>query len=261
VGIRLITADKKVYSFGYQMPFEEQNIVLSNLHATYLTTAETRIRMLDYEEFRKHEGRMVTSMPASSKGAKDILDRLNALNQKQLRFVFIRQNCTSLVQEVMQLLDYDVNIRATGGAILLDMLPYLNQFPLIGGLVAQVEACAKRVWEAVPKCIAEPLKWVRAVVVYLPEKFGTFMVNLLVLKLGGAKKTTPLIGDEEELSDRKGIQHFSSVIRSWTDMFKDETSAVNHSKFFVDWQKQQKSTFIEPKGKLPKLAIVPPEEI
>ncbi len=77
--------------------------------------------------------------------------------------------------------------------------------------------------------------------------------------MGGAKKTTPLQDgvEEEELYDKKGIQNFSSVIRSWTDIFKDETSAVNHSKYFIDWQNDQKSTFVEPARDRPRLAIVP----
>lgn len=261
VGIRLITADKNVYSFAPQMDVDQQRFVLSNLLSTFGATAETKISMLDYEEFRPfdEEGRIITSIPASSQSSQNILDLLNDLNTKQLRFQFGRQNCTSLMQLVMQRLGYDVDIRTTIGASFLDMLPYLNQLPLIGGLIGKVELCAKKVWDASPQWITKPIQWTKEIIFYIPEKIGTIMMNLLHLKLGGAKKTTPLREgvSEEELYNKKGFQNFSSVIRSWKDIFKDETSAINHSKFFIEWQKKQKSTFIEPSRDRPRLAIVP----
>jgi hypothetical protein len=61
VGIRIITNNRDVYSFGWQMPFEEQEFVLSNYFSTFLSTAQVNVSMLDFEEFRNHEGRMVTS--------------------------------------------------------------------------------------------------------------------------------------------------------------------------------------------------------
>ncbi|MBS0604231.1 MAG: hypothetical protein JSS60_04240 [Verrucomicrobia bacterium] len=260
IAIRLITADKQVYSFGLQMPFEEQEFVLSDYFSTFLATALTNVSMRDYEEFRSHEGRIVTSVPLSSARSQNILNLINELNKKQLRFQYTRQNCSSLMQEVIQRAGYDVDIRTTAGATLYGMLPDLNQFPIIGKGIAKIEACARNVWAALPKFFRKGLTFGRNVIFYLPEKFGTIMVNLLMLKMGAAKKTAPLQEgtEDEELYNKKGLQNFSSVIRSWTDIFKDETSAVNHSKFFIDWQNQQKSTFVVPASSPPKMAIVPP---
>jgi hypothetical protein len=261
IGIRLITSDKSVYSFGYQMPVDQQQFVLSNLLSTFGATAETKISMFDYEECRSfdEEGRIVTSIPTSSQRSQNILDLLNNLNKKQLRFQFGRQNCSSLMQEVMQRIGYDVDIRTTIGASFLDMLPYGNQLPLIGGLIGKVELCAKKVWDASPQWVTKPLQWTHAIIFYIPEKMGTLLMNLLHLKLGAAKKTISLPEGvaEEELYNKKGIQNFSSVIRSWKDIFRDETSAINHSKFFIEWQKKQRSTFVEPSRDRPRLAIVP----
>lgn len=261
IAMRLITADKKVYSFGYQMPFEEQEFVLSSLFSTFLATAEAKVSMLDYEEFRNHEGRLVTSIPLSSPRSENILSFLNDLNQKQLRFQFSRQNCSSLMQEVIQRAGYDVEIRTTGAATLWDMLPYPNQLPLIGKLIGKVESCVCAIWAALPNWITHPIKWCRDVVFYIPDKIATIMVNLFIWKLGAAKKTTPLREgiEEDELYNKKGILNFSSVIRSWGDLFKDETGAVNHSKYFVEWQNRQKSTFEEPPAARPRLAMVPPD--
>ncbi len=188
IGVRLITADRKVYSFGYQMPSEEQQFVLSNFLSTFLATAETKVSMRDYEEFRDHEGRITTSIPLSSQRSQNIIAFLNSLNDKQLRFQFTRQNCSSLMQEVMQRAGYEVKIRTTAKAILLDALPYLNQFPVIGGLVGKVETCAMRILKALPKFISKPIKWADAIAFYIPRKIGTILTNLLGIENGWREK-------------------------------------------------------------------------
>ncbi len=259
VGIRLITADRQVYSFGYQMPFEEQALVLFDPLSNYAMTARCKVSMLDYEEFRAHEGRIVTSVPLSGQRCQNILGFLNELNQKKLRFQFVRQNCTVLMQEVMQQAGYMIPIRTTAARVIIDILPYLNQFPLIGNTISKIEQCAKRIWEALPEWLSCSIEKTRQVIFYVPEKLCTILFNFGIWKIGGAKKTSPLEeGVDEELTDAPGIQNFSSVIRCWTDLFEDQTSSVVHPKFIIDWQRKQPSTFIEPKSDLPKLALVPP---
>lgn len=259
VAIRLITADRQVYSFGYQMPFEEQNTVLSNYFSTFATTALVKVSMLDYEEFRTHEGRMVTSIPASSQRGADILDFLNALNRSSPRFQFLRQNCTLLVSEVLHRTGYEVQMRTSIGSVLVSALPPLAAIPGIGPVAAKVE----RAWGMVPRPVRGVLSLPPRAVLWLSQKPATLMTNLLVWKIGGGKMTAPLPAGtrEEPLSDRQRIQNFSRVIRSWTDIFRSETSAVSHAKFFLKWQKEQKSTFVQPGNEPPQLAIVPPGRV
>lgn len=258
IGIRLITADRQVYSFGYQMPHEVERQVFSNLLSTMAMTADTRISMLDYEEFRAHEGRMVTSIPLSSQRAKKIIDHLNRLNRRQLRFHYGRQNCSALAHEVMQHTGYEIDTRTTVGATLLGMLPSLDQLPIVARSIAKVEVFCQKIWHILPAQIQDSLKWTKEAVTYIPKKCGILLTNLLILKMGGAKNVTPLSEEtkEEELSDKKEIQTFSSVIRHWKDLFKEETSVINHSKYFINWQKKQNSTFIEKPQDRPRLAIV-----
>lgn len=259
MSMRLIK-EGKVYSFGLELPPEEANFVLSDLSSTFLATADAKISMLDYEEFRDHpKGMWVTSVPLSSQRAQNILSLVENLSHEQLRFNFLKQNCSALMHQVLQCAGYEVDIRTTGKAVLWEALPSLNQLPVIGGVVGKVEQCAQRVWDALPACFTTALTFTRNVVMYIPDKIGTILTHLLIYKLGGAKKMTPLKDGvpEDEFYDKKGFHNFSSVIRSWTDFFKDETSAVNHSKYFIDWQKQQASTFHEPKGTLPRMAILP----
>ena len=260
VSMRLITADRKVYSFGYQMIPENVDFILSDMNSNFLATADAKVTMLDYEEFRAHDGRIVTSIPATSQRALNILNHLNQLNGKQLRFQYSRQNCSLLMLEVLKLTGYEVNIRSSIVAFLYEMVPNLNQIPTIGPLIAKVEDCAKYMWDGMPFLITVPIQWTKDAILFVPKKLAMFITNLVSLKVGSARKVTPLQEgmEDEELYDKKGIQSFSSMIRNWSDIFSEESNALYNAKFFIEWQKKQKSTFIDAYTGRPKLSIVPP---
>lgn len=259
IGMRLITSDRKVYSFGVNMPPEAYAFIYSDLKSNFLTTVDAKITMMDYSEFRPHEGKVVTSIPLTSQRSQNILNFINEQNGKQLRFNYTHQNCTSTVHEVLKRVGYDLDLRTTGLNYLYQTLPSSNQLPLVGSIIAKVEYCVHRSWNTLPQGITGSVEWTKNVVFYVPKKFLTIWTNLLIWKLGAAKKITPLQEgvEDEALYDKRGIQTFSSVIRSWTDIFKDETSAVNHARYFLDWQRQQKSTFIDPYQGRPKFSIFP----
>jgi hypothetical protein len=255
IGMRLITADRKVYSFGYQLPPEETAFVFSDYFSTFLTTAEAKISMLDYEEFRPDD-KLITSIPLTTQRGQNILDLIDELNGKQLRFQYMRQNCSQLMREVIQRAGYDVDLRTTGVEVVYDALPSLKQIPLIG----KIDALFKRIWSVLPTVLTKPFEFSADVILFIPKKIGTIATNLLAWKMGAAKKTTPLQEgvEDEEFYDKKKLQNFSSLIRHWTDIFKDETNIVYHSKLFIDWQKNQKSTFRDHYSGRPKFVITPP---
>jgi hypothetical protein len=255
IGMRLITADRKVYSFGFQLPPEEAAFIFTDYFSTFLATAEAKIGMLDYEEFRP-DNKLVTSIPLTAQRSQNILDLINGLQGKQLRFQYMRQNCAQLMREVIQKAGYDVDIRTTGKEVLYDALPSLGQMiPVIG----KVDAVASEIWNILPKLLRAPIEFSIDAFFYIPNRIGTILINLLVWKMGAAKKTVPLQEgiEDEEFYDKKKLQTFSSLIRSWTDLFKEETGVVYHSKYFIDWQKKQNSTFTAVYSGRPKFAIVP----
>lgn len=257
IGMRLITSDRKVYSFGYQMPPEEASFVLQDYFSTFLATAEAKIGMLDYEEFRP-DNKLVTSIPLSTQRGQNILNLINELKGKQLRFQYMRQNCSQLMREVIQIAGYDVDTRTTGKEVLSGALPSLSQIPVIG----KVDSVAKKIWNCFPAFVTKPIEFTVDILLFAPRKIATVLTNLLAWKMGATKKTTPLQEgvEDEEFYDKKKLQSFSTLIRSWTDIFKEETNVVYHSKYFLDWQKKQRSTFTAPYTGRPKLEIVPPAE-
>ncbi len=256
VELRLITADRKVYSFGVEMPPEEMAFVFSDYFSTFLATCDGKIGMRDFEEFRP-DNKYVTSVPLTAQRAQNILNRVNEIKEKQYRFQYMRQNCGHIAGEVLHLAGYDVDMRTSAKEFLVDTFPSLTQIPLI----KSISNCAGRVWRNMPALITKPIEFTADVLLFVPRKLATILTNLLALKMGAAKKTTPLQAgvEDEEFYDNRKIQYFSSMIRSWTDIFSDEVNTVYSSKYFIDWQKEQNSTFYytHQEGK-PKLAIVPP---
>ncbi len=260
IGMRMITSDRKVYSFGYQMSPEETAKLISDPLSNFLMTTKAELAMQDLEEFREHEGRVVTSIPLTSERSQNILSFLNGLSGKQLRFQYERQNCSLMMLEVLKKTGYDIDIRSSAIRFIYEAFPSFNQIPVVGLAIVKVEQCAKRIWAALPNFIRGPLLKTRQIALLIPERIGIVLLNLCSWKLGAAKKTIalPLGVTEEELYDKRGLQNFSCVIRSWADLFKKETSVIYHSKYFLDWQKQQCSTFTDPYTGRPKLSIVPP---
>ena len=65
--------------------------------------------------------------------------------------------------------------------------------------------------------------------------------------------------EEDDLYKADRFLNFSRLMRSWTDFFSDRIPEVYHSKGFIEWQKQQRSTFTDTYNGKPKLSIVPPQ--
>lgn len=255
IGMRVITADRKVYSFGVMMPPEEYAFIFQDYFSTFLGTVDAKINMFDYEEFRPDD-KLVTSIPLSAQRAQNVLDLINDLNKKQFRFQYMRQNCSQLMREVIQKAGYDVDTRTTFKDVVYDAFPSFSQMPLIGA----IDSFVRSILSCIPSVVTVPIHFVAEIILIVPKFFATVATNLLAWKMGAAKKNTPLQEgvEDEEFYDKKKMQNFSSLIRSWTDIFREETNVVYHSKYFIDWQNKQKSTFKVPYTGKPKLAIVPP---
>ncbi len=255
IGIEVFM-DGKMTQFGFALTPEDDAFIMSNPLSNAMATAEGKIGMLDFMALKPYN-KIYTSVPLTKQRAQNILNRVNELKGQQLRFQYPRQNCTQLASEVLNIAGYDVDMRTNARDVVLSIFPSLNQIAFI----AKIEDAVKRAWNNLPTCVTKPFEFTADVILYVPRKIGTVVTNLLMWKMGGNKKTTPLQtgAEDEEFYDKKGFQSFSTLFRNWKDIFKDETNAVYHSKYFIDWQKNQASTFhddYEKRGR-PKICILP----
>ncbi len=282
IGVRLITADRHVYSFGFEMTPEQAEHILPGkamISTSLATTADTRIAMADYEEFREHHGRITTSIPTTSARAQKILEKISAFNQNQIRFNFKEQNCTALVGEVFQETGYQMpEVRTTLTGIIARSFPTVEQVadaigknvPLIGpalkSMILKVKEALTSAWQWIvnmtPNWIKKAIDFIVTVITYIPRKIVTIFENCVALAVGGAKMSGPLEKGrtEDELgTETPTIKSFSTIIRNWTDIFKDSTAVAYHSGPFIQWQKEQPSTVTNPYSGKPRMDLYPRE--
>lgn len=261
--MRLIAPNGDVYSSGLEMDLDSQNFLWENGLAKFLGTVTAQVNKTgDYEEFRPHTGRLVTSIPLTSQRADNIVNFLNDLGD--VRFNFLRQNCSNLMGIVSKMAGYDIPMQTTVKETLIDMLPDLKYIPVIGPAAHKVNQVFLKFKAGIsyitPGFIKNVVTLISDVVFFIPRKMATFAINLIIKYFGGATMlhALPENTEEEELYNAGRFLNFSRLIRGWTDLFKEQTQEVYHSKYFVEWQKEQKSTVLHPSSDRPKLAIVPP---
>jgi len=262
--MRLVAPNGDVYSFGMEMPAESQEFLWENMMAKLIGTVTARINKAgDYEEFRPHEGRLVTSIPLTAQRADNIIDLVN--QSGDIRFNFLRQNCSQLMTLVLKLAGYEVPTKTTAKEFFVDMLPDVKHIPFVGPVLDKVNQVYQSISHAGESITPAPIQNVfsfgKDIIFYIPKKIATVAINLLIRCLGGGKMLHALpegVEDEELYTTNNRFLNFSRVIRSWTDIFKEQTQEIFHSKYFIDWQKQQRSTFIQPANSKQGLAIVPP---
>lgn len=166
---------------------------------------------------------------------------------------------------VSKMAGYDIPMLTTVKETLFDMLPDLKHIPVIGPALHRVNQVFSKVGSGIswmtPQCIK---KYVVAPVVdtafFIPRKMGTLTVNLIIKHFGGATMlhALPENTEEEDLYNAGRFLNFSRLIKDASDLFKEKTQEVYHSKDFLKWQKEQKSTVLHPKTDRPRLAILPP---
>jgi len=261
--MRLIAPNGDVYSSGLEMPMDSQNFLWEGGLAKFLGTVTAQVNKTgDYEEFRPHDGRLVTSIPLTAQRADNIVDFLNGLGD--VRFNFLRQNCSNLMGIVSKMAGYDIPMQTTVKDALVDMLPDVKHLPVIGPVAHKVNqvfvSFASCLSYITPGFIKNIVTVISDAVFFIPRKTGTLAVNLIIKYFGGATMlhALPDNTEEEDFYNAGRFLNFSRLIRGWTDLFKEQTQELYHSKYFVEWQKEQKSTVLHPGSDRPKLAIVPP---
>jgi hypothetical protein len=270
--IRIITNDGKVYSTGFGANVEEYGY----REKDFLATVNGVPTILDFEEFRKHEGRVVTTIPATSEACETILKTLSDYRKETIRFNIAKQNCVKLAVETLDKTGVKVNTVVTGADLLKAATPALEAIPVIGEPVGLMKKKVTEITEGKfettsPELLigARLLQAVfligmsaKDVISYVPSKLATLFSNVLVCALGGTTGS-PLPKDKTEggeLLEKSGeLKHFSALVRNPLDFFKEETSSMSHALPLVQWQLQQRSTAVHLYGKQPAMGILPPQ--
>ncbi|MBS0654175.1 MAG: hypothetical protein JSR46_00210 [Verrucomicrobia bacterium] len=269
--LRIITSDGKVYSTGFSVNPESFESDYGKLFAT----TEGIPTILDYEEFRKHEGRIVTTIPATTNACETIIKTINDYRKETVSYNISVQNCVHLVVGALDQTDVKVNAAFNAVDVLESATPALYAFPLVGEPLGEMKRTIKNITEGefgtdapefvmgarlVQAAFVAALA-VHEAITYVPNKIETIFCNVLVLALGGAEGTMPKNRTEgaEVLEHNGMLKRFSSIIRHPLDLFSDETSSSYQSLPLIQWQLQQGTTAIHLYDKQPAMGILPPQ--
>lgn len=267
--IRIITKEGDVYSTGFGSTLLEDKY--NNKLNKYLGTINGQPTIFDYEEFRPHDGRIVTSIPVSSDQAQEILNNLNIYRERTIRFNIVKQNCMKLGTSILSLAGIDLNIRISSGTMLYRALPDLQLVPLIGkplsSLVGRVNEVNHTIHSSMPSSMKKAFEALNQIVFFVPNKIGALLKNLLALSLGGhigspeRKNETEAYGkckmdwhDNEE--DMDSLDSFSHLVQN---LFDNKVSDIQHSAVFINWQLKKQSTTVHLYSGQPNMNIMPPQ--
>jgi hypothetical protein len=260
-GIRIVMSDGSVYSTGFGSTSQEDKY--NGSKRKYLGSINGQPTVFDYEEFRPHEGRIVTNIPVGDKRAENIINQLNAYRAGTIRFNILKQNCMRLGTNVMSMAGVDLDIHQTFGTMLYRGLPNLETIPVVGkpakSLQGRVKRISKVISSKIPRAVKQVFHSLGNMLLFIPRKFGTILLNLLVLAMGGLvaspQRKNPGLDKKDDLEEFESLDSFNKLF----DGLLDETASdIQHSAIFINWQLQQASTDVFKYSGQPNMNVVPP---
>ncbi|MBS0636422.1 MAG: hypothetical protein JSS12_02830, partial [Verrucomicrobia bacterium] len=249
--IRIITSDGKVYSTGFGSTIDEDK-----RQQRFLATINGLPTMLDYEEFRKHEGRIVTSIPTTKKACRNAIKTLQRYHDESIRFNIATQNCTTLAVDILDITGQKVNNTVKAHDFVRGMLPDAKTMPAIKTPARIISYLHKEVYNELPPNLQKAHDIIKRIFEFAPATIATFIGNLVVLALGGTKGT-PLPAGESDGSCT--LKRKEAILNNPLDFFSSKPSTISSSLHLIQWQLQQPTTAIH-SYRGPAMGILPPQD-
>ena len=246
IAIRFIDSEGKVYSPSYEMNETDGQVILSSLPYHLLATSNVSITALDYEEFRNFDDRTITTIPITEKRLNVMLDTTKELTQANIRFNYLRQNCSSFAKLMLSYAGYQLDNSALFGEILWSIIPPLKSIPVIGPALDKVKKVAENIFSLLPTVVKNGFTFMAKILFYVPGKIGLLIQNVLFIRLFGAMEHSAVQHDRKHPNGYEGLENFTSLIGHWTEVFSDKPGKVSSAALVMEWQRRQPSTVVMP---------------
>lgn len=250
VGLRLIAQNGEVYSLGYEAPSWETKFDEQAKAGNY----DAAISSQDYDEFTKFKSRRVTSIPITHEQLDMALNRAHAYSKQPLRFSRVRQNCATFAIDMMRAAQ--VQPPEITCKIREFFWDYIIDVPYLGKVLEKTQKVVQKIFEILSTIPI--VGYLFKGITYVSNKMLTIIDNLLLLSFGGSRGSLPQPDTEDELDNRERLTYFSRVIKTWKDIFSDDTDLIFAPKRLIEWQLTHEGTVIHPYSG-PKFYIAPPE--
>jgi hypothetical protein len=259
-GIRLITPDGAVYSFGLGADYREHCVKKESLQC--LASVNGQPKLIDYLEFQKFDQRVVTTVPLNELEVEQILKQVNFYREKGIRFNVLRQNCVRFATHLLGFANISLNIRISLIAVAWRSLPNVEHFPVIGIFLGSAKRIIKKMSQRtairIPKIVKEIFAFIAQKVLSIPHLFIIFPLNLGLLAVGGRMASANNSLSLKRNSDSGKFESFESLL---TGLFDPDAGYVHHPSIFIHWQLNQKTTEIYHYSGQPNLYLLPPQTV
>lgn len=256
-GIRLITPDGDVYSFGFGGDFQEH--LLKNQSSQCLATINGQPKILDYLEFQKYTQRLVTTIPLTQKQTEEILNQLNFYRANGVRFNILKQNCVRFGTHLLKFADISLDTRVSLIRTAWRSLPNVEHFPLVGNVLGSVKKNGQKVWQVIaakiPSFIKQIFAHIAAFILYIPHQLITCLLNFGLIMLGGKMGSANSSLELEQGHCSGQIENFDTLV---SNLFDSQAAYVHHSSIFIQWQLNQTSTEVYQYSGQPSMNLLPP---
>ncbi len=249
--VRLITPEGFVYSFGTKMRLPDQEFL--SHPSSYLGVGISNVPTPDYEEPRRSDDRLMTSLPVSKERCEKILDFVSRAN-RGICFNFARQNCVRFVATVLGIAGVEVNIRTSVHELLSGIVPRLSDIPDIGttlsAAVSRIACVAGSLFDKISTVLGyllpTPLKMLGAcvgrVVTSIAQRIEAVFWNGIGLCLLGASKS---IVPEGRLADQNvpEVETFRQLLH-WSDIGTPDAIPLYYVSKLKAWMRRQTTSLL-----------------
>jgi len=247
--LRLVDPEGKVYAFGLWASRKEKDFVygINKDEGVSSRTGTSKLCVQDFSEFIKLRHADSVSIPISKDRFLKIKEKAENINKNGgFRFCLFRRNCCRLVQDIMEMGGVKINTRLTMPQYVVSCLPDVDDIPYVGGslgILSRAISKAQMLLPAAPKLVKQVFDGVGNVTFFMPKKALAALCSLPVLFLGGTQGSESKI--KEDPASTSGADdadmHQTRIIKSFWDIFKEETSVMYHSYVLQEWIKKQGS--------------------
>ena len=124
---------------------------------------------------------MVTTIPVTQKRLDSMLATTKELTQANIRFNYLRQNCSNFAKLMLSHSGYSLDNSATFGKILWSIIPPLKSIPVIGPTLDKVKQLARKIFSSSPIVLKKSLGFIAKALFYIPGRIGVVIQNVLFI--------------------------------------------------------------------------------
>jgi hypothetical protein len=252
---RIIDQNGDVYSIGFSKTAEENAYWKGS--RSHLVTINGAPSIIDWEEFQRHKGRRVTSLPMTQETCDQMLAEVKKMRQLGVRFNLATDNCSNITSRLSEIAGVTIHHEVSTASYLFGLIPSLFSLSPLRKLADRIISISHTISR---RTMLPSLEEIYSFTVkaasslFMPVQIVSSIALNVFLMIFGAHRGSPpkpfMYGDLPEHHYRKRTTILSTP---WSFL---SAPRIADSAHIIEWQDAQKSTsYYDYKG--PALNVLP----